>query len=694
MANKSHKYKGGRKMSPGPVSSKPKTVHKGSKKDSKKPPRNPGKGHPDSSKSTDSRSARGSSLKRDTKGKYPGKFLSPTQQAGVDEDNMKVAKRKRKQLRKQERDSKSSLNEQRIIASPKLVHANSIDVVDYSSSRSSLLGATADSFDIDNLTASLQPHLLQSWKGSSNSLGSDSVRVRRVQSDFSLSAQTLDERQYCAPERKQFYRKFLNALKHSGISNVARPQLESTPMSGVHVARMRSENLAIDNPFGPTWEMIWLEVKAYLSDLSPELYKEWMFFKKSYIDQVLRRIIDFKMPEVDPEQSLNAAFFGVDREETEPLYSVSSTIVRGESSSHTYTAKHVGFAQPLATADTSFDEPDSCKEQATPIIGCDRILQQDSTDSRSSADSETVEFEPNEFLSQLQIRALSQVCSLLTELEEVESLYPNRRRMGDDHPNYRTLNCRRRAAALILWYKVTNNLAAKLSSVSKWLGVCVELRKVCQDPSPDCIAPGTGIRSHFPLERQGSVELSSILVSSSSPKSPRSPTKSRLHFSVGSHSSEEDVLHSITLNPQVSFVSNTQSSNSSATLQRLFSNYQSVLENHGPYREFVNRSLKKKGLTYLMQVSDVYRTLYATHIRASYRGGALGSPPPPQAKIFPTQKLENKFLLQVAVLAPLALLLVLEARCVHFVIAHFNYFVLWSSASLAPHIHVYMMTNL
>ena len=49
-------------------------------------------------------------------------------------------------------------------------------------------------------------------------------------------------------------------------------------------------------------------------------------------------------------------------------------------------------------------------------------------------------------------------------------------------------------------------------------------------------------------------------------------------------------------------------------------------------------------------------------------------------------------LLQVAVLAPLALLLVLEARCVHFVIAHFNYFVLWSSASLAPTQHIYMYT--
>ena len=51
-------------------------------------------------------------------------------------------------------------------------------------------------------------------------------------------------------------------------------------------------------------------------------------------------------------------------------------------------------------------------------------------------------------------------------------------------------------------------------------------------------------------------------------------------------------------------------------------------------------------------------------------------------------------ILQVAALAPLALLFVLEACCAHFVIAHFNYFVLWSSASLAPTEHIYMMTNL
>ena len=44
-------------------------------------------------------------------------------------------------------------------------------------------------------------------------------------------------------------------------------------------------------------------------------------------------------------------------------------------------------------------------------------------------------------------------------------------------------------------------------------------------------------------------------------------------------------------------------------------------------------------------------------------------------------------------LAPLALLLVLEARCAHFVIENFNYFVLWSSASLAPTQHIYKLVS-
>ena len=49
--------------------------------------------------------------------------------------------------------------------------------------------------------------------------------------------------------------------------------------------------------------------------------------------------------------------------------------------------------------------------------------------------------------------------------------------------------------------------------------------------------------------------------------------------------------------------------------------------------------------------------------------------------------------IQVAALALLALQLVLEACCSHFVIAHFNYFVLWSSASLAPTQHIYKLVS-
>ena len=51
------------------------------------------------------------------------------------------------------------------------------------------------------------------------------------------------------------------------------------------------------------------------------------------------------------------------------------------------------------------------------------------------------------------------------------------------------------------------------------------------------------------------------------------------------------------------------------------------------------------------------------------------------------------YIIQVAALAPLVLLLVLEARCAHFVIAHFNYCVLWSSASLAPTQHIYKLVS-
>lgn len=523
--------------------------------------------------------------------KSPAKFLSPTFQGVGDQGEVKVAKRKRKQLRKQERDSKS-LNERRIIESPKLVHAKSMDVVE----DSSITSASR----YDKVGSSLQP--LRLLGSSSNSLGSNTSHIRRVQSDFTLSTCPPDERQYCPTDRKQYYRKFLNALKHSGIRNVVRPHLESTPMNTYHVARMRSENLALENPFGPVNEGIWLELKAYLANLSLESLKDQMYIQKNSTERVLSRLINFKMPSVDPEQSLNSAFLGIDQDCCQQIKSTSSTTIHSVTCTQT---KRVGFSQPVVKDDCvkpsisaiPYDEPDLCNVSVTSKDYGKQICQQDSTDSRSSGEPDPVTFEPAEFLSYFHSQALVYVKKILTELEEVENLYPNRKCIGDSHPNYRTLNFKRRCSALVLWHKVTEGLASKLSSLSRWLGVSVVLHMVCQDLSPDITAE---VVAHFPLKRQKSVEVAGILTSRNSPKSQ---TAAQLNFSIGSHSSEEGVQQSVPLNPQISYLSNTQSSsNSTATLSRLFSNYQSVFESHGPYRDFVNRSLKKKGLTYLMGV--------------------------------------------------------------------------------------------
>ena len=80
-------------------------------------------------------------------------------------------------------------------------------------------------------------------------------------------------------------------------------------------------------------------------------------------------------------------------------------------------------------------------------------------------------------------------------------------------------------------------------------------------------------------------------------------------------------------------------------------------------------------VTYILQVVSPWLRTFVVHIAGNFR----------RCKIFVS--------LQVAALAPLALLLVLEARCAHFVIAHFNYWVLWSSASLAPTQHIYKLVS-
>lgn len=361
--------------------------------------------------------------------------------------------------------------------------------------------------DDDFLSGSLQASLLSSWRESTNSLKAESSRPRRVQSDYSMTSQPLDERQYCPPDRKKFYRGFVNTLKHSKISHMARSHNEAVnPV--MHIARMRSENLAIQNPFGDVSERLWLELQAYLCDKDSALYEEYLFYEANHIESVLRQVINFKMPLFDPVQSLNSAFLGVEDEPDGP---------RSQSS----TTKQVSFSE-----DVNRGSDELTRGHDEPASACCAGTQ----DSLSSNElDEAIKYEPREFLSQLQLAAICHVHGLLQELEEIEALFPNRRKMGDEYSNYRTLPFRRRVGALVLWEKVTCGLVSKLCSLSSWLGVRVECKDVCnlsERPEMEVVPP---------TQTDNEVELSGILVTS-----PKSLSNRRARFSFHSGSSDDD----------------------------------------------------------------------------------------------------------------------------------------------------------
>ena len=101
----------------------------------------------------------------------------------------------------------------------------------------------------------------------------------------------------------------------------------------------------------------------------------------------------------------------------------------------------------------------------------------------SVGDAPTNKMTPEQFLDPQQLAAVRKVRHLLCELEEVEGLYPNRQKMGDAHPQYRTLSFRRKVDTLTLWLKVMDGLSKTLSSMSSWLGVPVILPELCQEYS-------------------------------------------------------------------------------------------------------------------------------------------------------------------------------------------------------------------
>ena len=203
-------------------------------------------------------------------------------------------------------------------------------------------------------------------------------------------------------------------------------------------------------------------------------------------------------------------------------------------------------------------------------------------------------FSPQEFLSPSQIVAKRKVIVVLGELERIESLYPNRQKIGDAHPQYRTLSFRRKVEALTLWLKVTEGVAKTLSTMSSWLGVSVILPEMCRELQP-CSrsisneSKAVTFADQYEGRGEGGAGGGSKVFSVGSPKDD-DPQQSLTHFSIQRLVSRGQ--------------SSTGSSRSRGTLQRMFSSYQSVsLEGamKGPYRGFVDRGLKKKSLSSLME---------------------------------------------------------------------------------------------
>ena len=221
---------------------------------------------------------------------------------------------------------------------------------------------------------------------------------------------------------------------------------------------------------------------------------------------------------------------------------------------------------------------------------------------------------PQEFLNPAQISAVAKVTEILGELEKVESYYPNRKKIGDAHPQYRTLSFRRKVDALNLWLKVTKALAQALATMSGWLGVTVILPEMCRDD--DCHD-----NDPEPCSRSTSNESKMVTFAPSECDGEGTGEEGGRIFLVGSPKDEPDPQQSLKC-----FVSKGQSSSggstrSRGTLQRMFSSYQSVsLEGgtKGPYRGFVDRVLKKEGLSTLMEsvqrfISPIQQLCAAAH---------------------------------------------------------------------------------
>ena len=492
---------------------------------------------------------------------------------------------------------------------------------------------------------SLNPSAMQR-KGSSN-LERRREMLRRTNSELYTSLGGGSNERRCPPERKQFYRQFIKSIKFFGISSTTANRMEVPTPS--HMPRFHSENLAMSNPYGPKMERLWLELQAYLRDRSPDAYEEWTFFNQTNVDRVLKKILHYSCTDVDATQSLTSLRLPA-RAGYEPLHGSYSTpsfgilkkpgTIRGDlqEALGAVTRKETGQPEPaemcsvnggdMATPANRFFLPGGglqwcmirepvrqCEvSQCTTTQGSNRVQGTDQDQGPPESNS-CCKVGYQDFLLPLQQRALMEVDRLLCELDEVECLCMNRKRMGDDHPTYRTKFFKRRVCALNLYHKVTYGLADNLCQLSEWLGVPILLPDICMEspvesPEINRRADPCGTYLQPPLSPLSPARLR-VTAGSEGSAPPQSPlaTSLRPQFLVGSPDDSSDFFtRSGSETPlDVSMpkvfagdARSTLSSESAAKLHRL----KSQESRQDPYREFVSRSLKRKGIAFLVTVSS------------------------------------------------------------------------------------------
>ena len=569
--------------------------------------------------------------RRGSRHKSPGSG-EPSPSHGADEPRRK--KKKDDKRRRQDRAQKHSAIKENLGSASSSLNPSHISVVEaaplgeereedgeHKLDTVSESPARSEFSDISSVDVAASLHafsLRNSGSFSSNRnriLSSGDVEMRRARSDAHLlNGNHREERHHvCPPERKQFYRQILRRIK-----STARHRNEPTQGGVHHISRLRSEDLALGNPFGPMWEQLWQEIQMYLGDMARSEYEQFKYKVGEQIENIVARISRFKVGSTSPAKEEHL----LDRTKVDPAKDTIHAVVKRLSFHFADSADSADLSSGRESSGTLMGEGEdaslggrgrmnSC--EARSIANQDDSVERGGVEAAASSSSSITTASATgkalksrycfeQFLSPDQLTALDEVDRLLDEMYTLESRYPNRSRLGEGHPHYNDLLFKVRHAALVLWFKVTTSLADKLCTLSVWLEVPVVIPDLCQGG-----CRGEGHMTIGEAANAVSFELNSPQLS---PKSPR-VTRG---FVLGTSDSGSENTPTSSLNRSHGFPLRCDSIDVTKSLSPLLGQMggsidvtKSILssqldQNAGPYRSFVNRGLKRKGLTYTVEV--------------------------------------------------------------------------------------------